>query len=134
MPSPVYPSPSLGSLVTAMLESIKIVRYRKCSLRVSHHGILLVLKAHLPVVAEVVLSHGTRRRRRDESKHTLFWVFLLFLLIIANVLELHLIFRTCMHLLFPVQYSKGLHLPSMCFHTYLIILLMWMFSPKNWSQ
>jgi hypothetical protein len=77
-----------------MLVIIKIVRYLKCSLWVSLHGFLLVLKAHLPVVAEVALSHGTRRRRRDESKHALYCFF--FLLIIASVLELHLNLRTCM--------------------------------------
>jgi hypothetical protein len=55
--------------VRAVLEITKIVRSHQCFSWVSHHGILLVLKAQLLEAAEIVLSHDTRRRRRDESKH-----------------------------------------------------------------
>lgn len=72
-PYPVFLSHSLVWLVRAMLEITKIVGYHHCSLRASHPGFLLVMKVQLRVVAEVVLSHGTWRRRREESKYTSLW-------------------------------------------------------------
>jgi hypothetical protein len=65
---PVCLFPFLVLLVRAVLEIIKIVWYHHCSLWVSLLGRLLALRVPLLEVAETVLSHGTRRRRREESK------------------------------------------------------------------
>ncbi|XP_052160183.1 zinc finger protein CONSTANS-LIKE 10-like isoform X3 [Oryza glaberrima] len=50
-----------------VLEITKIVGYHQCSLWVSLLGILLALRGHLLELPETMLSHDTRRRRREEN-------------------------------------------------------------------
>ncbi|XP_015694313.1 zinc finger protein CONSTANS-LIKE 9-like isoform X3 [Oryza brachyantha] len=50
-----------------VLEITKIVGYHQCFLWVSLLGILLALRGHLLELPETMLSHGTRRRRREEN-------------------------------------------------------------------
>ena len=119
---PVYLNPSLVWLVKAVLEITKIVGYHQCSSWVGHPGILLVLRAQLLEAAEIVLSHDTRRRRRDGSKHNL---------IVGYLGKLRKMYFLCLRTYIIDHNVLGKSLPLWCL-LFLISLFYFLTKVVNW--